>query len=132
MRPYRGKKTFDFPNERNDAVRHKRGAGWFSPRINNVETNLKHINTSKLAARKMRTISQYQRPISICSVSSRSRGSRSSNTSRLISPRTKKITDKQIHVNFMANLPTVLQKILSNWDTGSRSDRKQILEKLNI
>ena len=63
----------------------------------------------------MRTVQQYQRPISISSDSSRSRSSRSTNVSHLISPRTKKISKQNIHVNFTANLPSTLQNILNKY-----------------
>ena len=126
MKPYKGKKLFDFPSERQN--QNRRAGRFFSPRLFNGEPNFKKFNNANLAAKNMRTVQQYQRPISISSDSSRSRSSRSTNVSHLISPRTKKISKQNIHVNFTANLPSVLQNILNEWDTGNRNTRKQILE----
>ena len=112
MKPYKGKKLFDFPSERQN--QNRRAGRFFSPRLFNGEPNFKKFNNANLAAKNMRTVQQYQRPISISSDSSRSRSSRSTNVSRLISPRTKKISKQNIHVNFVETIRTKFKSLKIN------------------
>ena len=115
MKPYRGKKAFSFPTDPPASMRF--GDDPFKLKFKQVSAG------TKITAPSLRA---FQRPKSHSSSSSWSRTS--SNISRLQSPRTRKISNQNMKIHFVSNLPPVLGKILNSWDTGNRQVRKQILE----